>query len=124
MSNSTGHSNDDEFEAWYAARQRRIRYVTTGAVLVAVAATFFFIGRSSVDTATPAPAMTPCGVTGAMCPVEDDEETAPTANPMDAGQRAAELRREAIAACKAEAAANNGGQPLSESQIMACTTAQ
>ncbi|MFB7711603.1 hypothetical protein [Streptomyces sp. NPDC056105] len=95
-----------------------------GGVLVAVAAAFFFIGRSSVDTASPTPAMTPCGVTGAMCPVEDDEETAPTSDPMDAGRRAMERRQQAIAACKAEAAANNGGQPLSESQIMACATAQ
>ncbi len=124
MSYSTIQAGDAEFEAWYAARQRRIRYAATCGVLVAVATASFFIGRSSVDTATPAPGMTPCGVTGAMCPAEHDEETAPTADPMGAGRRAAEQRQQAIAACKAEAAANNGGQPLSESQIMACTTAQ
>ncbi|MHC5260807.1 hypothetical protein ACYSUO_23235 [Streptomyces sp. UC4497] len=125
MSNySTERTGYAEFESWHAAGKRRIRFAVTLGVLVAVAALLFFIGRSSVDTATPTPAKTPCGVTGAMCTVGDDEEAAPTSNPMDSSQRIAEQRRQAVAACKAEAAANNGGQPLSESQILACNTSQ
>ena len=109
--------DEEGFQEWLRRRDRRkvLLAAVAGSAVISLAA--FFAGVAVGRTDSPSPLMTPCGATGAVCPVGNQipGQQNPQSNPLQQHQQA-------VAACEAQAAAENGGQPLRESQIVACST--
>lgn len=105
-----------DFIAWIRRRKKRTLVfdaLTVGFFITAV----FFIGVAVGKTGSTSLPMTSCDGTGTACPIVNQApvQQAPRSGPLQRHQQA-------VAACEAQAAANNGGQPLLESQITACAS--